>query len=136
VRQLAGSSVFPGKTEVLVKKFRKVKSKAEARRWLAAARASGRTLKEWARARGIDGRSLHAWQMNLERSRKPTGRSRSSSAMTRSTSGSTTQLVELVRAPTSSSPRYVVRIGSASIEFGDDVEAETLRRVVEVLRSC
>jgi hypothetical protein len=36
----------------------------------------------------------------------------------------------------SSSPRYVVRIGSASIEFGDDVEAETLRRVVEVLRLC
>jgi hypothetical protein len=121
---------------VLVKKFRKVKSKAEARRYLAAARASGRTLKEWARTRGIDGRSLHAWQMNLERSGKPTARSRSGSAMTRSTSGSTTQLVELVPAPTSSSPRYVVRIGSASIEFGDDVEAETLRRVVEVLRLC
>lgn len=46
------------------------------------------------------------------------------------------QLVELVPAPSSSSSRYVLHIGSASVEFGDDFEAETLRRVIEVLRSC
>jgi hypothetical protein len=46
------------------------------------------------------------------------------------------QLVELVRAPSSTSSRYVLHVGPASVEFGDDFEPDTLRRVIEVLRSC
>jgi hypothetical protein len=48
-------------------------------------------------------------------------------------------LVELVPAVTSavSGPgRYAVVVGSARVEFGDDVSVATLRRVLEVLRSC
>ena len=116
-------------------KHRKVESESEARRYLAAVKASGASLKEWARARGIDGRSLHAWQMNLKRSRQVRARRRSS-VKTPPPSASSMQLVELVRTPTSSSPRYVLRIGGASVEFGDDFDGETLGRVVEVLRSC
>ena len=113
-------------------KRRKIESESEARRCLAALRSSGVSLREWARSRGLDGRSLHAWKMNLERSApKPAPRGGRSSAITRASP----MLVELVPPP-SSSARYAVRIGSASVEFGDDFEAETLRRVVEVLRSC
>jgi hypothetical protein len=111
---------------VLVDKRRKIESESEARRCLAAVRASGVSLKEWSRGRGIDGRSLHAWKMNLERS---SARPRSS------TRASAKQLVELVQAPTRSSSRYVLRVGSASVEFGDDFDPDTLRRVVEVVRS-
>jgi hypothetical protein len=32
--------------------------------------------------------------------------------------------------------RYVLELGGARLEFGDDLSAATLRRVVEVLRSC
>ena len=46
---------------------RKITDEREAQRCLAAAKRAGVSAGEWARARGIDGRSLHAWQMNVER---------------------------------------------------------------------
>ena len=119
-----------------MEKRRKIASESEARRCLSAVERSGLSIKEWARARGIDGRSLHAWKMNLERSESPAQRSRiaRSSAPTGS---SKVQLVELVPATSaSSSTRYVLRVGSASVEFGDDFTTESLRRVVEALRAC
>ena len=44
---------------------RKIADETEARRCLRAARLAGLSAGEWARARGIDGRSLNAWRMNL-----------------------------------------------------------------------
>jgi hypothetical protein len=32
--------------------------------------------------------------------------------------------------------RYVVHVGVLRVEVGDDFAAETLRRIVEVLRAC
>src|SRR5487761_2306624 len=46
---------------------RKVHDEVEARGCLLAAKRAGRSAGEWARAHGIDGRSLHAWLVNLER---------------------------------------------------------------------
>ena len=110
-------------------KLRKIESESEARRCLARVEKAGVSLKEWAQAHGVDGRSLHAWKTNLSRWRRGGGRVEAASAPM--------QLVELVPAKTSApSARYEVRIGAASVEFGDDFEAETLRRIVEVLRSC
>lgn len=44
---------------------------------------------------------------------------------------------ELIPTATRAAPsRYVLRVGEAEIEFGDDAQEETLRLVVEVLRSC
>lgn len=106
--------------------MRKIESESEARRCLASVASSGMSLKEWARAHGIDGRSLHAWKMNLERG----------SGMPTSARTASMQLVELVPAPSSSSSRYVLHVGPVSVEFGDDFEPDTLRRVIEVLRSC
>ena len=101
---------------------RKIAGEAEALRALAAAERMGKGLGEWARAHGVDGRSLHAWDLALRRRGKKAGRAK---------------LVELIPAATRVTPaRYVLRIGEVAIEFGDDAREETLRRVVGVLRSC
>lgn len=111
---------------------RKVDDEKDARRCLAAAERASMTPREWARRNGVDARSLNAWRINLGRRRaiakvEPT-------ALT---------LVEVVARPAGTAPaardsatRYVLEIDGARFEFGDDVSAMTLRRVVEVLRSC
>jgi len=42
---------------------RRVQDEREARRFLRRGFGSGVSRRDWARARGIDGRSLHAWEM-------------------------------------------------------------------------
>ena len=122
--------------EVFVDQRRKIESEAEARRCLAAVKASSLSAKEWARSHGIDGRSLHAWQMNLERWSPRSTRKRWRATTKNATTSSKMQLVELVPSSAPSASRYVLRVGSASVEFGDEFDAATLRRVIEVLRSC
>jgi transposase-like protein len=46
---------------------RKIEDEREAVRCLRAAERQGVSAGEWARAHGVDGRSMHAWQMNLAR---------------------------------------------------------------------
>lgn len=118
-------------------KQRKITDELEARRCLAAARAAGGTVGRWARANGIDGRSLNAWRMNLARRGK--GHAAHSTPMKESTAlRPRTALVELVPAPrqTTSARRYAVQLGDTRVEFGDDFDPHTLRRVLEVLRAC
>ncbi len=48
-------------------------------------------------------------------------------------------LVELVPAARPSAigrARYAVHVGEVHVEVGDDFAAETLRRILEVLRAC
>jgi hypothetical protein len=110
---------------------RKVHDEGEARRCLAAARRAGQAAGEWARAHGIDGRSLHAWSVNLA-GRSTAGRSR------RAPPPSSHALVELVPEESCGGPtaRYVLVVDDARLEFGDDASASTLRRVLEALRAC
>lgn len=98
---------------------RKVRDEADARRCLAAVVDSGRTLKEWANEHGVDGRSLHMWQLNLDREEGGVAAIR---------------LVELV-APARSTARYALRVGDVTIEVDDDFQEATLRRLLVVL-SC
>jgi hypothetical protein len=112
---------------------RKIENEREARRCLAAVARSGARIGEWARARGIDGRSLRAWHLNLSRcgGRVP-GNARRSSVV-----APIHGLVELVaRAPESSQARYAVCVGDAKVEFGDDFNDDTLRRVLALVRAC
>lgn len=82
----------------------------------------GQRLGAWARPHGGDGRSLHAWDLALKRRGKKVGR---------------TKLIELIpSAAVVASARYVLRVGEVAIEFGGDPRDETLRWVVEVLRTC
>jgi hypothetical protein len=46
---------------------RKIQDETEAREHITKMRESGLTLAAWARSAGIDGRSLHAWNVNLSR---------------------------------------------------------------------
>jgi hypothetical protein len=48
-------------------KPRKIVDEQEARQYLAAVQAEGGQLTPWARARGINARSLNAWRMALAR---------------------------------------------------------------------
>lgn len=107
----------------------KICDEADARACVTAANASGRGLTEWARAEGVDGRSLHAWSMNLgliaRRRRKHSSRK------------SQVRLVELVRAPVvAADSRYVVRVGDRAIEVDDGFDESTLRRLLCVLSPC
>lgn len=114
-----------------MEQFRKVIDEAEARECLAAAEAAGVVAREWARARGIDARSLNAWRINL--SRGGADEKRKAKRATRRP-----RLIELVPAAASSTltARYVVRVGGCAVELGDDFDDATLRRVIAVLRSC
>ena len=103
--------------------MRKIEDARDARACERAARADGLSLGAWARRHGVDGRSLHAWSVNM-------ARSRSATAVV-----AKPRLIELVPGPQAAA-RYVVRVGDAAIEVGDDFQAETLARVVRVLRAC
>jgi hypothetical protein len=125
-----------GSEEEPMNERRKITDEREARRCLAAAQRTGERVGAWAQANGIDGRSLNAWRMNLARRGSSRARpaSRPSTALV---SGPLAALVELV--PVSrphTAARYTVLVGELRVEFGDDVDAATLRRIIEALRLC
>lgn len=107
---------------------RKISDEAEARRCLAAAKRKGMTPGAWARARGIDGRSLRAWGLNLGRRRAGAGLVPARRALV--------ELVPVSPAVVTSMARYVLEVADARIEFGDDASTTTLRRILEALRPC
>jgi hypothetical protein len=114
---------------------RKIEDERDAFRCLRAAEQLGLSPADWARAHGVDGRSLHAWQMNLGRHGKPSPIKRRK----RTPSAAAHALVELVPAvpAVAAGPgRYALVVGGARLEFGDDVSVTTLRRVLEALRAC
>ncbi|MEZ4376538.1 MAG: hypothetical protein R3B07_37385 [Polyangiaceae bacterium] len=114
-------------------KLRKIRDEKEARRCVAAARASG-NLGQWARAHGYDGRSLHVWAMNLaRRAAAPTSRAKRPA---RPAEESAPVLVELVPARSTAAGPLVVQVGSVRIELGPDFDAGALRRLLDVLRAC
>ena len=97
---------------------RKIKNEADALACLAAARASGAGTAQWARAHGVDGRSLNAWRVNMERRGDgPEG------------------FVEVVPGAVPGG-RYVLEVDGARLEFDDGCSSHTLRRVLDVLRAC
>ena len=118
-------------------KHRKIEDELEARAFLAAVDAAGGHVAPWARAHGIDGRSLQAWRVNLARAAASDRPRRARRIPSRPPTPVANGMVELVAA--TNPPRaaqYSIRMGVASIEFGDDFHEATLRRVVAMLRSC
>src|SRR5690606_4609121 len=117
---------------------RKVVDEREARALLAKAARSGADLVAVARAHGVDGRSLNAWRYNLARGARPPTAPGSAASRRARRAG----LIELVPTEVRDRPqpaggaRYTLCVGRAQLEFGDDAREDTLRRVLEVLRSC
>lgn len=108
---------------------RRIFSEKDARRCLAAATAAGSGLAVWARRQGIDGRSLNAWRVNLERRGGAPLRSAQS------------KLVELVAAPAPARvppvhAPYVLHVGGVVLEIGATFDEQSLRRLVGLLKSC
>ena len=118
---------------------RKIEDEREALRCLQAMERGGLSAGEWGRAHGVDGRSLRAWQMNIgRRGAQASARRRKVPARPKA---AVPALVELVSTaapivPKATAGRYVLDVGGARLEFGDDVSVVTLRRVLEALRSC
>lgn len=110
---------------------RKIQDETEARECIAKMRESGLTSAAWARSVGIDGRSLHAWSVNLSR-----GGSNAERRVTRDRKPRDIKLVELVPIAAASGAHYIVRVGQLSIELDGRFEEVTLRRLIGVLRSC
>lgn len=112
---------------------RKIADEVEARAILTRIARSRSDVRAWARANGVDGRSLNAWRNIVARkNRKPAGRPRQRREKS-------IQLVELVPSELVSRTtlaRYSLKVGDAVVEFGDDARVDTLIRVVEALRSC
>lgn len=75
---------------------------------------------DWARANGIDGRSLRWWSIRLQMDGCGSG---------------VPELVELVPSEVAGSG-FVVRAGEFEIEVERDFDAEALFRLLQVVRSC
>ena len=105
---------------------RKVFNEQDARRCIAAARWTRGGIAVWARANGVDGRSLNAWYVNLARRGVPRVRAVGP------------KLVEVVRAPAVASTRssYVLHVGGVELEVSDNFDELSLRRLVGLLKSC
>lgn len=105
---------------------RKIRDEHDAHACLEAASSSGLSRRDWARAHGVDGRSLHAWYLKLSLSRGEIEM------------GTSARLVELVpnAVPRASNRGFVVRKGDFEIEFGSDFDEEALGRVLRVAGAC
>ena len=102
---------------------RKIKDENEAKRCLRAMDQSGVPPREWARQHGIDGRSLRAWRMNLDRRQRG--------------EASSLQLVELV--PTTAAKpaaRYRVRCGAFVVELDEYFDDQVVSRLLAVVARC
>ena len=97
---------------------RKVFNEQDARRCLAAVKASRRELAMWAREHGVDGRSLNLWRVNLQRR---------GAVCVRAVAP---RLIELVASePAVARAQFVLRIGGVELEVGTSFdEARTNHR--------
>lgn len=104
---------------------RRIDDEREARALLADLEEAGSIdLASFARARGIDGRSLNAWRLNLGRRARP--------------QSADLRVVELVASsrPPPSAPTLTVRCGPFAVGVGPDVDDDLLARVLAVVASC
>jgi hypothetical protein len=106
---------------------RKIADETDAHACLEAASRSGLPRAEWARAHGVDARSLNAWRLNLQRrsavEREPT----------------TLRLVELVgegRPATTQASGVRLVVDDLVVEVDRGFDAGTLGRVFDLVAPC
>lgn len=109
---------------------RRVRNEAEARACLDAAASSGLSLRDWARQRGFDGRSVHAWALNLGRRREVASQASAAPPVPNP------RFVELFTTPVQPAPVYLVHVGDLRIEVPANFDAEVLRRLVVAVAAC
>ena len=85
---------------------RRMRDEADARSCIAALGESGMSTAAWCRSQGVDGRSIRAWTINVERGAGRAGKPKAANRV---------QLIELVPvSPPRGPARYVVRVGRRS----------------------
>jgi hypothetical protein len=103
---------------------RKIRDAHDANACLDAVAASGLSLKAWANAHGVNGRSLNAWALNLGRLR--------SSPLT-----APLRLVEVVPVQSAASvPDFRLHVDDLVVDVPAAFDADALGRLVAVLRRC
>ena len=102
---------------------RKVTDAQEARSLLDEQQRSGLEPAPFARSRGIDGRSLNAWRINL---------ARGASAKV----AESLQLVELVANQPEARASMTVRCGPFSVDVPPRFDQDDLARLLDVLAAC
>ena len=102
---------------------RRIKDEAEARACLEEVESSGLTRREWANRNGVDGRSLQAWRMILQRIRGHQA-------------PATLRLVELIPTARPDHTKYTVRCGSFSVQVDEHFDPAVLRRLLSVVAGC
>lgn len=102
---------------------RKIRDEADARACLEAAHASGTPRAAWARAHGIDARSLQAWRLILERM---------------DTAQQPVEFLELVPTlPPARAPRPLRLVHEGLlVEVPEDFDDDHLLRVLRVVLAC
>ena len=103
---------------------RKIVDERDALECLDAAATSGGEFAAWARRNGIDGRSLQAWRLNLERGGRWRGRD------------SELRLVELVASPPQTQPGCRVRCGPFVLEVDADFDDRVVSRLLSLVAAC
>jgi len=102
---------------------RKVRDREEAAELLDALDRSGMRRAEFCAFHGIDGRSLHCWELNLGRA--AAGQARHPAL----------RLLEVTVVPARTAT-YRVHVGDRVVEVGDDFDDATLVRLLDVLARC
>lgn len=99
---------------------RKVRDEDDAWGLLDEWEASGLELREFCERRGIDGRSLNCWRLNLgAQEPEPTLR-----------------LVEVVGPQPARKAEYRVEVGDVVVRVDDDFRDDTLARLLRVVAGC
>jgi hypothetical protein len=98
---------------------RRIRNERDARACLDAVDVSGLGRAEWARANGVEPRSLNAWRVNLARADR--GRR---------------GMLELVAATRPNAATYTVRCGAFAVDVTADFDERVLGRLLAVVAGC
>lgn len=101
---------------------RKVRDAVDARSCLNEAERAGLTRAAWARANGVDGRSLNMWRVILARNDADRV--------------VPLRLVEVVSRSAAPVATYTVRVDRFAVDVDEAFNDEVLRRLLGVLSSC
>lgn len=113
---------------------RKITSAEEARLLLDEQRVLGVDIPTFCRERGLDGRSLNCWRLNL--ARNPSSRGRTEARELRVVEVAWPQAPRPPAAPREGAPRYRLDVGDVVIAVDDDFQEDTLARLLAVVRAC
>lgn len=102
---------------------RKIGGAADARACLAAVETSGLSRVAWARAHGVDARSLNAWRLILDRA---SGRS----------SARPLRLVELVSDAPAPNAVHRVRCGPFEVDIEGEIDEDRLVRLLRAVAAA